>query len=144
MNYTISTMSIIFLSVLFQWPLGLSNRVSGFPKLGKRECKEEEYLKILSKSKILESDDIMIKNKERTSTKTLVLHEVWRTIVGKNLGLGAKLPSLKSQLYHLQAVSPWERLTSIGFNFFTSKMRDNNSTYPMHLLQRIKSMMHLE
>ena len=38
-----------------------------------------------------------IKNKEMTVTaKLLVLNEVWRSIGGKNLGLGARLPRLKS------------------------------------------------
>lgn len=38
-----------------------------------------------------------IKNKEMTVTaKLLVLHEVWRSIGGTNLGLGARLPRLKS------------------------------------------------
>lgn len=45
---------------------------------------------------MLDSDDGPSKNKEiAVTTKALVLHEVWRSRVGKNLGL-ARLPRLKS------------------------------------------------
>lgn len=77
--------------------------------MGKRGCREEEYLKMLSRSQMRNSDDTTHKSKETTTTKTLVLHEMWRSTAGRNLGLGARLPRLKPSRCYLLAIQSWER-----------------------------------
>ena len=70
---------------------------------------EEDYLKVLSRSQMLDLDDATHKNEEVTPmTKTLVLHRVQRSTVGTNLGPTATWPGSKSSRYHPLAIQPPE------------------------------------